>query len=39
MARKRKTTRKRTASKGMDPDIAVILLIILGILACVVICT
>ena len=35
MAKKRKT--KRTANKGMDPDIAVILLIILGILSCVVI--
>ena len=36
MARKRRTSRK-TATKGMDPDIAVILLIIVGILACIVI--
>lgn len=38
MAKKRKT-RKRTAatSRGMDPDIAIILLVILGILSCVVI--
>ncbi len=39
MARKRKSTRRKatTASKGMDPDIAVVLLIILGILSCVII--
>jgi len=36
MARKRRTSRK-TASKGMDPDVAVILFIIVGILACIII--
>ncbi len=36
---KRRKTRKRasTTSRGLDPDIAVVLLIILGILACVII--
>lgn len=34
---KRRKTRKKTASRGSDPDISVILLIILGILSCVVI--
>ena len=38
MARKRKTRRRAsTTSKGLDPDIAVILLVILGILSCVII--
>jgi len=36
MARK-KTKRKSTGTKGVDPDVAVILLIVLGILSCVVI--
>lgn len=38
MAKKRKTKKRApTASRGMDPDISVILLVILGILSCVVI--
>lgn len=37
MAKRRKTKKKTATSKGMDPDISVILLIVLGILSCVVI--
>ena len=38
MAKRRKTKKKTTASRNnLDPDIAVILLVILGILSCVII--